>query len=82
MRLLAISLSTLVLGGCLTFEPPLCPGTRAYDPQICRGEKWIHIPNPPYYALQQKQKCDACIDVENTCGGMIPKQCRVQRKWQ
>ena len=47
MRYLAI---VLLLSGCASSNPllaykPLCPGTRAYDPQICRGEKWQQLPN-------------------------------------
>jgi hypothetical protein len=81
MRALILALSAATLSGCLTLEKPLCPGTRAYDPQICRGEKWTYIPNPPMYALQQQEKCNKCIDVEQNCVWGVPKQCKPQWKW-
>lgn len=82
MRTLILALTVTSLSGCFALAPPLCPGTRAYDPQICRGEKWVHIPNPPYYALQLAEKCNKCIDVQNTCGHMIPTHCKVPGRWQ
>jgi hypothetical protein len=46
MRYLAL---VLLLSGCasnpLLSYKPLCPGTRHYDPQICRGETWQQLPN-------------------------------------
>jgi hypothetical protein len=82
MRTLLLALSAAALSGCLTLEKPLCPGTRAYDPQICRGEKWVHIPNPPYAALQAKAKCDACIDIHQNCVWGIPQQCKPKWPWE
>lgn len=35
----------LVLSGCAAPYTTLCPGTRYYDPQICKGDKWQQIPN-------------------------------------
>jgi len=69
---------TLALFGCsgVEFVAPPCPGTRHYDVQLCRGEKPVYLPNPPYAALQRKAKCDACIDIENNCYHGIPPQCR------
>ena len=47
----------LALTGCSTLEyRPLCPGTRAYDPQICRGEKWQQLPNWDNEAIILRQR--------------------------
>lgn len=81
MRTLLLSLAAVSLAGCLTMEPPPCPGTRSYDVQLCRGERIYQIPNPPYMALQRKAKCDACIDIQNNCYHGIPKHCEPKWKW-
>lgn len=81
MRLLLTALAASTLAGCLTIKPPLCPGTREYDVQLCRGEKMYQIPNPPYMALQRAAKCDACIDIEQNCVWGVPKQCRPKWQW-
>jgi len=79
MRSLILGLAVICLGGCLTLKPPLCPGTRHYDPQFCRGETLTYIHNPPYMALQRKAKCEQCIDIENNCYHGVPQHCRP--KW-
>jgi hypothetical protein len=45
----------LFLTGCSSYRP-LCPGTRYYDPQICRGEKWQQLPNFENEALIRHQR--------------------------
>lgn len=55
MRLILASIGLLVLSGC-ALSPPLCPGTRSYDPQICRGEKWQRIPNFEQEAIKRRQR--------------------------
>jgi hypothetical protein len=42
---IAILAVVLVLSGCAAPYTTLCPGTRYYDPQICKGDKWQQIPN-------------------------------------
>ena len=56
MRLLTL-VFVLILAGCssVRFEP-LCPGTRYYDPQICRGEKWHQLPNFENEAIIRHQR--------------------------
>lgn len=80
MKKLFILSVCLFLSGCtgIKFQEPLCPGTRHYDVQLCKGEKIYMIPNPPYAALQRKAKCDACIDIEQNCYHGVPKQCQVK----
>lgn len=62
MKHLALIL-TLVVSGCstvntvLSSHPPLCPGTRAYDPQICRGEKFTRLPNFTNEAQRIMERC-------------------------
>lgn len=41
---LALIAVVLVLSGCASYTT-LCPGTRHYDPQICKGDKWQQLPN-------------------------------------
>ena len=53
MRLLLLA-SLLVLTGCSVY--PLCPGTRSYDPQVCRGEKFQRIPNFENEAIIRRQR--------------------------
>jgi hypothetical protein len=43
MRLFIV-ITLLALQGCASYRP-LCPGTRSYDPQVCRGEKFERLPN-------------------------------------
>jgi len=46
------------LAGCTslpTFQP-LCPGTRPYDPQICKGEKFQRLPNFENEAIIRRQR--------------------------
>ena len=80
MKLSSIAIFTALIAGCGSIQPPLCPGTRSYDVQLCRGERIYQIPNPPYMALQRKAKCDACIDIETNCYHGVPRHC--QPKWQ
>jgi len=73
-------LATIVaLTGCSSFQP-LCPGTRSYDPQVCRGEQFQRLSNFPNEALQRNDKCNACIDVANNCVWGVPQQC--EAKWR
>jgi hypothetical protein len=69
----------LTLTAC-TLPPPLCPGTREYDVQVCRGEKRLRIGNFPYEAQQRARKCEQCIDIEDNCYHGLPPQCRP--KWK
>lgn len=48
----------LALTGCSSLNNyrPLCPGTREYDPQICRGEKWQQLPNWDNEAVILRQR--------------------------
>jgi hypothetical protein len=61
MRWLTV-LSLLAVTGCSSVLPgypayrPLCPGTRSYDPQICRGESWQQIPNFTNEAIIRKNR--------------------------
>lgn len=71
----------IALTGCSVIEP-LCPGTRSYDPQVCRGEQFQRLNNFPYEALQREQKCNACVDVANNCVWGIPQQCQKTSKWR
>ncbi|NDB85188.1 MAG: hypothetical protein EB127_21175 [Alphaproteobacteria bacterium] len=81
MPKLAALLLISTLAGCAIVElkPPLCPGTRSYDVQLCRGEKPYMIPNPPYAAFQRKAKCEQCIDIDQNCVWGIPQHCKP--KW-
>jgi hypothetical protein len=54
MRLLLIPV-LLVLYGCAGYQP-LCPGTRSYDPQVCRGEKFQRLPNFQNEAIIRHQR--------------------------
>jgi len=80
MRSILLGLAVVSLAGCSTMEAPLCPGTRSYDVQLCRGEKPRFISNPPYSALHRKAKCDACIDIDDNCVWGVPPKC--EPKWQ
>lgn len=44
-----------VLSGCASYQP-LCPGTRHYDPQVCRGEKFQRLPNFENEAIKRRQR--------------------------
>lgn len=57
----------LLVSGCATstgspkpaFEwlfPTTCPGTRYYDPQVCRGETWTQLPNQPFEAQVRRAR--------------------------
>ena len=78
-----ILVATLVvaLTGCSSLQP-LCPGTRSYDPQGCRGEQFQRLGNFRYEALQREQKCNACVDVANNCVWGIPQQCQKTAQWR
>jgi hypothetical protein len=66
-----------MLGACGALPPPLCPGTREYDVQVCRGEKTYRVPNFYGEAEQRRNKCLQCIDVDQNCYMMSPpKQCK------
>ena len=80
MKLSSIAIFTTLIAGCGSIQPPLCPGTRSYDVQLCRGERIYQIPNPPYMALQRQSKCNACIDIQNNCYHGVPNHC--QPKWE
>jgi hypothetical protein len=83
MRKLVAYLFLLTLAGCgsVQIKPPLCPGTRDYDVQVCRGEKVYHIPNPPLAALQRKAKCEQCIDIKDNCVWGVPQHCEPKWRW-
>lgn len=59
----SILLFSLMLSGCGSINSvvanyqPLCPGTRPYDPQICRGETWQRFPNFINEAKMVEQRC-------------------------
>jgi hypothetical protein len=77
MRKLLIGLLALNLTACGSLPQPLCPGTREYDIQVCRGEKSIRVPNFYGEAEQRRNKCLQCIDVDQNCYMMSPpKQCK------
>lgn len=71
----------MALGAC-ALEPPPCPGTRAYDIQVCRGEKPLRIPNFYMEAIQRSKKCEQCIDIEANCYHGLPPQCRPKWKFE
>jgi hypothetical protein len=54
MRLLVLAI-LLVVTGCANYRP-LCPGTREYDPQVCRGEKFTRLPNFENEAIIRRQR--------------------------
>ena len=81
MRKLLISLLILDLTACGSIPQPLCPGTREYDVQYCRGEKpRMERPYIHGEAEQRENKCNQCIDIRPNCYRGIPPQCRPQ--WQ
>lgn len=84
MRKLAALLLSLSITGCssIQFKEPLCPGTRSYNVQLCRGEKPYIIPNPPGFAFQQEAKCNKCIDIDQNCVWGVPQHCKPKWKWQ
>lgn len=43
-----------ILSGCAIIPLP-CPGTRPYDPQLCRGETWDQYPNFEYEAIIRRE---------------------------
>lgn len=56
MRIALLAI-VLVLTGCAGVQyRPLCPGTRYYDPQICRGETWQQLPNWDHEAIVRAQR--------------------------
>lgn len=56
MRIATLAI-VLALTGCSALEyRPLCPGTRSYDPQICRGEKWQQLPNWDHEAVILRER--------------------------
>lgn len=79
MRSILIAIMAISLVGCSALEPR-CPGTRSYDPQVCRGEKPQRLSNFPYEALQREQKCNACIDIASNCVWGVPPKC--ERTWR
>jgi hypothetical protein len=81
MRSILVAGIVVTLTGCSAFQP-LCPGTRSYDPQVCRGEQFQRLSNFPNEALQRNDKCNACIDVGNNCVWGIPQQCQKTSQWR
>lgn len=71
----------MALNAC-ALTPPPCPGTRASDIQVCRGEKPLRIPNFYMEAIQRANKCEQCIDIETNCYHGLPPQCRPKWKSQ
>jgi len=59
-------LVVVLITGCSSYRP-LCPGTRYYDPQVCRGESFQRLNNFKNEALQREAKCDANIQPEINC---------------
>lgn len=59
--------SVILITGCSSLPRPLCPGTRAYDPQVCRGQEFQRLGNFPKEALQREAKCDAGIQPHINC---------------
>lgn len=49
----------LLISSCSSLDSyqPLCPGTRAYDPQLCRGDKPARIPNFKNEAQRIMERC-------------------------
>lgn len=54
--ILAIGLVLLVSGCASSGWKPLCPGTRTYDPQTCRGERFQTLPNFENEALIRRSR--------------------------
>jgi hypothetical protein len=78
MRKLLVGLLAINLTACGSLPQPLCPGTREYDIQVCRGEKSIRVPNFYGEAQQRYEKCLQCIDVDQNCYHINPpKQCKI-----
>jgi hypothetical protein len=77
MQKLLIGLLVINLTACGSLPQPLCPGTREYDIQYCRGEKPIRVPNFYGEAQQRYDKCLKCIDVDQNCYHIAPpRQCK------
>lgn len=55
MRWISLLVAVL-LTACSNLPRPLCPGTRAYDPQFCYGETFQQIPNFEYEAIVRRQR--------------------------
>lgn len=57
MRYILATIAFL-LTGCSTIEQiaSTCPGTRSYDPQMCRGEFFQQLPNFENEALTRRQR--------------------------
>ena len=51
-------IAILTLSGCAVINDmaPICPGTRYYDPQICRGEYFQQLPNFENEALIRRSR--------------------------
>jgi hypothetical protein len=56
MKLVFLAVVLTLLAGCSSIPRPLCPGTRSYDPQVCRGEKFQRIPNFENEAIVRRQR--------------------------
>jgi hypothetical protein len=41
-----------LLSGCAMIP---CPGTTPYDPQLCRGERWVQYRNFEYEAIIRRE---------------------------
>jgi len=59
----------LLLSSCSSLEKyqPLCPGTRYYDPQVCKGEKFTRLPN---FVNQTQLIMDQCGSLGPDCPGV------------
>lgn len=57
MRYVFVSIA-FMLSGCETLNQVAntCPGFRAYDPQMCRGEYFQQLPNFENEALIRRQR--------------------------
>lgn len=58
MRLFVLITFLLTTSGCAFIKETtsLCPGTRSYDPQVCRGEFFQQLPNFENEAIIRRQR--------------------------
>lgn len=58
VRYIFATIIAFLLTGCafISTTVPLCPGTRHYDPQICKGEYFQQIPNFENEALIRRAR--------------------------
>lgn len=58
MRYFALIILLLTTSGCAFVKQTMmtCPGTRHYDPQLCRGESFQQLPNFEHEAIIRRQR--------------------------